>query len=194
MSPGTAPPSPAFDEALVSAIPALYRFARYLARDDTRADDLVQETYARAVAHRDQFALGTDCRAWLFKICHNVFRRGESRDERESAEDDAKLEALAQAGWYAGRQMMDPSGAMFERADLGDAIERALARLPEEYRTAVVLVDLEDQAYADAAAILQVPVGTVRSRLFRARRLLQQDLVAYAQDAGLLPPPKGARA
>ncbi len=63
----------------------------------------------------------------------------------------------------------------------------ALAKLPEEYRTAVALVDIEDQSYAAAAEILGIPVGTVRSRLFRGRRLLQQDLLAYAQDAGLLP-------
>jgi RNA polymerase sigma-70 factor (ECF subfamily) len=188
---GTAPPV-RFEEDLVSAIPALYRFARYLTRDDTSADDLVQDTYARALAHRDQFRPGTDCRAWLFKICHNAYRRGKPRAARESVEAEAKLEALAAAGLHAGMQTVDPLGALFERSDLGEAIEKAMARLSEEYRTVVALVDLEERSYADAAAILQVPVGTVRSRLFRARRLLQEDLLAHAQDAGLLPPPMGA--
>jgi len=75
----TAPPAQPFEEALVAAIPALHRFATYLTRDPVWAEDLMQETYARALAHREQFALGTDCRAWLFKIAHNLHRKGEAR-------------------------------------------------------------------------------------------------------------------
>ena len=81
----------------------------------------------------------------------------------------------------------DPTGAVFERADLDDAVRRALDKLPEEYRVVVALVDIEDQSYGVVAEILGIPVGTVRSRLFRGRRLLQQDLLAYAMDAGLIP-------
>ena len=77
---------------------------------------------------------------------------------------------------------------MFQRLELQDAVRQALAKLPEDYRLAVTLVDIEDQSYAAAAEVLGVPVGTVRSRLFRGRRLLQQDLLSYAQDAGLLAP------
>ena len=187
----TAPPAQPFEEALVAAIPALHRFATYLTRDPVWAEDLMQETYARALAHREQFALGTDCRAWLFKIAHNLHRKGEARAQREVPEDDATLEALAAAGAYAGVQGSDPLGTVFEKVDLMDALEVALEKLPEEYRAVVVLVDLEDQSYADAASVLEIPPGTVRSRLFRARRLLQQDLLAYAQDAGLLRPAMG---
>ena len=82
---------------------------------------------------------------------------------------------------------MDPLGTVFEREELGTAVQAALGKLPEEFRSVVTLVDIEDQSYATAAEILGVPVGTVRSRLFRGRRLMQQDLLAYAQDAGLLP-------
>jgi len=180
------PSGGSFEDALVATIPALHRFALSLARDPDRAGDLMQETFARALAHRDQFTMGTDCRAWLFKIAHNLHRRTESRAQREVQEDDAKLEALAAAGLYAGIQGSDPNGAVFEHPDLTAALDRALDTLPEEYRTVVVLVDLEDQAYGDTAAILGIPVGTVRSRLFRGRRLLQAELLAYAQDAGLL--------
>jgi RNA polymerase sigma-70 factor (ECF subfamily) len=77
---------------------------------------------------------------------------------------------------------------VFERTELDIVVQQALTKLPEEYRSVVTLVDIEDQSYAAAAGILGVPVGTVRSRLFRGRRLLQQDLLAYAQDAGLLSP------
>ncbi|MGH7529891.1 MAG: sigma factor-like helix-turn-helix DNA-binding protein, partial [Gemmatimonadales bacterium] len=88
-------------------------------------------------------------------------------------------------------QGQDSTGALFEHPDLPEALDRALERLPEEYRTAVMLVDLEDRSYVTAADVLGVPLGTVRSRLFRGRRLLQAELVAYAQDAGLLRPVEG---
>jgi RNA polymerase sigma-70 factor (ECF subfamily) len=129
----------------------------------------------------------TNCRAWLFTICRNAFLKGEARRERERTVEDAELEALGAAAVHASVQGMDPIGDVFERADIQAAVGDALAKLPEEYRTVVTLVDIEDQSYAAAAEILGVPVGTVRSRLFRGRRLLQQDLLDYAQDAGLLP-------
>jgi RNA polymerase sigma-70 factor, ECF subfamily len=188
MGRSAAPAVQPFEEALVGSIPSLHRFALFLAGDASRADDLMQETFERALAHRDQFAPGTDCRAWLFKIAHNLHRRIESRARREVDNDDAALEALAAAGLYAGIRDIDPTGAMFEHPDLAAALDRALDRLSEEYRTVVVLVDLEDQSYAAAASILDVPVGTVRSRLFRARRLLQAELLTHAQDAGLVRP------
>jgi RNA polymerase sigma-70 factor (ECF subfamily) len=105
---------------------------------------------------------------------------------RETPTEDADLEALGAAALHASVQTTDPTGAVFERTELDTAVQQALTKLPEEYRTVVTLVDIEDQSYAAAAGILGVPVGTVRSRLFRGRRLLQQDLLAYAQDACLL--------
>ncbi len=176
----------AFEQELLGAVSAVHRFALHLARDPVRAEDLLQETYLRALAHRAQYASGTDCRAWLFTICRNVFLKGEARADREVATDDATLEAVAAAGLHAGLQGTDPLGAVFEQPELAEAVERALTRLPEEYRSVVVMVDLEDQSYAATAHVLGVALGTVRSRLFRARRLLQEDLLAFAQDAGLL--------
>ncbi|MBI2537948.1 MAG: sigma-70 family RNA polymerase sigma factor [Gemmatimonadetes bacterium] len=180
------PPRAAFEQELLSAIEAVHRFAVHLTRDPSQAEDLVQETYLRALAHRDQYQPGTNCRAWLFTICRNAFLKGARHSEREVATEDAALEALAAAGVHAGMAGTDPEGAVFERPELADAIRLALEKLPEEFRTAVVLVDMEDQSYAEAARVLGVPVGTVRSRLFRGRRLLQGDLLAYAEDAGLL--------
>lgn len=182
---------PRFEDELLAAAEAVYRFARSLTRDPAAAEDLVQETYVRALAHRDQYTPGTDCRAWLFTICRNAFLKGAQRSEREVATEDAELEALAAAGLHASLAATDPEGTIFQRAELAEAIQQALAKLPEEYRTAVVLVDLEDRSYAEAAGVLGVPIGTVRSRLFRGRRLLQQDLLVYAEDAGLLRSPQG---
>lgn len=179
-----------FERELLSAVTAVHRFAAHLARDTSQAEDLVQETYLRALAHRDQYQPGTNCRAWLFKICRNTFLKGQAQSDREQPTEDADLEALAATGLHASVLGTDPEGAVFEQRELADAVARALSRLPEGYRTVVALVDLEDQSYADAAEVLAVPVGTVRSRLFRGRRLLQQDLLAYAEDAGLVAPGK----
>jgi RNA polymerase sigma-70 factor (ECF subfamily) len=186
MTPPAETNAPAFEQELLASIEAVHRFALRLAGDAAAAEDLVQETYLRALAHRDQYAPGSNCRAWLFTICRRVFLKGALRNAREVATDDAGLEALAAAALHGAVAAADPTGAVFERADLDDAVRRALDKLPEEYRSAVALVDIEDQSYEAAAAILGVPVGTVRSRLFRGRRLLQQELLAYAEDAGLL--------
>lgn len=179
--------APAFEQELLASIEAVHRFALQLARDRSAAEDLVQETYLRALAHRDQYAPGTNCRAWLFTICRNVFIKGAVRDAREVAVEDAELEAMGAAALHGSVGASDPTGVVFERTDVDDAVRKALEQLPEEYRTVVALVDIEDQSYGAVAEILEIPIGTVRSRLFRGRRLLQQDLLAYALDAGLMP-------
>ncbi len=184
--------APAFEQELLASIEAVHRFALRLARDASAAEDLVQETYLRALAHREQYTPGTNCRAWLFTICRNVFVKGAMRDQREVAVDDTELEAMGAAAVHGAIAASDPTGAVFERADLDAAVRKALDKLPEEYRIVVALVDIEDQSYLAVAGILAIPVGTVRSRLFRGRRLLQQDLLAYAMDAGLIPPPQRA--
>jgi RNA polymerase sigma-70 factor (ECF subfamily) len=186
MSESVVPGPATLEQDLLAELNAVHRFALHLGSDAARADDLVQETYLKAWTHRDQFQPGTSLRAWLFTICRNVFLKGEARMTRETPAEDAELEALGAAALHTSVQAMDPTGAVFERAELDTAVQAALAKLPEQYRTTVVLVDIEDQSYAVAADILGVPVGTVRSRLFRGRRLLQQDLLAYAEDAGLL--------
>lgn len=177
----------AFEQELLASIEAVHRFALQLARDGSAAEDLVQETYLRALAHREQYTPGTNCRAWLFTICRNVFVKGAMREAREVATEDAELEAMGAAALHGSVAASDPNGAVFGCTDVDDAVRKALDKLPEEYRTVVALVDIEDQSYGAVAEILGIPVGTVRSRLFRGRRLLQEDLLAYARDAGLIP-------
>jgi RNA polymerase sigma-70 factor (ECF subfamily) len=161
------------------------RFARHLTRDPTDADDLVQETYLRALRGWHTFSQGTDCRRWLFTICRNAFIQG-LRSQKLVVCDTPELEALAAAAVHADA-VEQGMGDLFSRVDLREAIDRGLGELPGGFREAVVLVDLEGVSYDEAAGVLGIPVGTVRSRLFRGRRLLQQGLLSHAQDAGLAP-------
>jgi RNA polymerase sigma-70 factor (ECF subfamily) len=172
------------DEAL-RWLPEVTRYALSLTRDETNAEDLVQETFLRAYRAWDQYVAGTECRGWLFTICRHTYLRTHSRERRQIACDDPELEALAAAALHTSA-VQGGYGDLFATVDLADAVDRALARLPDEFREAIILVDLEDQSYAVASGILRVPVGTVRSRLFRGRRLLQEALLAYARDAGLV--------
>jgi RNA polymerase sigma-70 factor, ECF subfamily len=163
----------------------VYRFARSMTHDEADADDLVQETYLRAYRAWHTFEPGSDCRRWLFTICRNVFLRTREREARQvdTGGDDAVLETMA-AVREASPFATTNADAIFSRVDLVPAIRKALDELPEVFRTAVVLVDVEGQSYDEAAAVLGVPIGTVRSRLFRGRRILQQSLLEFARDAG----------
>jgi RNA polymerase sigma-70 factor (ECF subfamily) len=170
------------DEALPN-LDAVARYALSLTRDESDADDLVQETFLRAFRAWHQFVPGSECRAWLFAICRNTYLRSSKREQRVVACEDAELEALGAAAIHASAQQ-DGLEDVFERRDLLDAIRRAVDELPETFRDAVILVDLEEQSYQHTAKVLDVPIGTVRSRLFRGRRLLQESLIEYARDAG----------
>lgn len=174
------------DEALVW-LPDVTRFALSLTRDQANADDLIQDTFLRAYQSWDTFIPGSACRGWLFTICRNTFYRQSIRDRRMVQCDDPELEALAAAAVHASA---DTSGAgdLFTRVDLHDALDRALEALPDQFREAIILVDVQDQSYDTAAQVVGVPVGTIRSRLFRGRRLLQEALLEYAQDAGIVQP------
>jgi RNA polymerase sigma-70 factor (ECF subfamily) len=176
----------AFSALALTALDDVYRFARSLTRDPSDAEDVVQETYLRAFRSWKTFQAGTDVRRWLFTIARNAFLRSRERGQREVILDDDGAAAAdaeqAQEAWVRGG--LDP---ILDRTDLGPAITAALAELPEVYRSAVVLVDLEDQPYEAAAEVLGIPVGTVRSRLFRGRKLLQQRLAQHARDVGIIP-------
>jgi RNA polymerase sigma-70 factor (ECF subfamily) len=176
----------AFEAEALRWLPDVMRFALSLTRDEADADDLVQETFLRAYSSWDSFVPGTECRGWLFVICRNAFRRGRVREARYVDADDAELEALAAAALHASAAQSG-YGELFATVDLSGAVAKALEQLPEPFREAVTLVDLNDQSYEEAARVLGVPIGTVRSRLFRARRLMQETLIDYAKDAGLVP-------
>jgi RNA polymerase sigma-70 factor, ECF subfamily len=161
------------------------RFARSLTREAATADDLVQETYLQALRGWHTFRPDADPKRWLFAICHHAFLRTVRHDARyvEAPESDPELESMATARAHYTAQMTGAAAAL-ERMDLGPAIAKALDALQSHYRVAVVLVDVEGQSYEQAAEVLGLATGTVRSRLFRGRRLLQDLLFEFAQDAG----------
>jgi RNA polymerase sigma-70 factor (ECF subfamily) len=152
---------------LVAAIPRLRRYARVLTGDTTRADDLVQDTLARAWEKRRLWKAGTDLRAWLFTVMHNVHINQLALVRREAA--NVSLDA-------------DPSGAAWQLPVRGNQLERVellevvtqMGRLPPDQREVLLLAAVEEMRYEEIAAVLDVPIGTVMSRLSRAREKLRR--------------------
>ena len=157
----------------------LYNLARWLVRDPAEAEDLVQETYLRALRGVHQFQAGTNLRAWLFQILRNTFFTQHRRRNREpAAVDPDVLDAMA-THRGAERGGESPSGTA--DGTLSTDLRTALEQLPEEYRAVVLLADLEDFTMSEVADILGRPVGTVKSRLFRARAILRDLLRDYVR-------------
>jgi RNA polymerase sigma-70 factor, ECF subfamily len=169
-------------------ISAVYRFAIRLTRgDEEAAQDLVQETYLRAFRAWHQFERGTNCRSWLFTICKNTFlrERERARTQREITESelDADTEMIAAVSSFGRTVGGVPGADLFDHV-IDAQVVSAIDALPDDFREVLVLSDLGDLTYGEIAEVIDIPVGTVKSRLFRARRLLQQALVTYAIDAG----------
>jgi RNA polymerase sigma-70 factor (ECF subfamily) len=156
-------------------IPRLRRYARALTRDVTAADDLVQDCLARALSKVHLWQEGTDLRAWLFTILHNQYVNHVRRAVRE--------------GTAVGLSESEPSLTsqpnQNKRLELRD-LERAIAKLPEEQRAVLLLVGLEGMRYEEVAVVLDVPVGTIRSRLSRGREMLRQ-LMGMVDEEGAAP-------
>jgi RNA polymerase sigma factor (sigma-70 family) len=163
-------------------IPRLRRYARALTRDFNAADDLVQDCLARALGKVHLWQRGSDLRAWLFTILHNQFVNQVRRSVREGSAIAAQENSRTIASGPT-------QGTRLELRDL----ERAMAKLPEEQRAVILLVGLEGMRYEEVAAVLNVPVGTVRSRLSRGRDMLRQ-LMGMNPDDDELPLPKAADA
>ena len=188
-------PDHSFEEIALPFIPDVSRFAYSLTRDADEADDLVQDTFLKAYRSWHRFEPGTNCRSWLFTICKNTFRR---RFKREKMRPDVEAEATGDDDAmpivmsHVNAEQLG-LGDLFDRLDVQPALERAMDELPEPFREIVGLVDLEGFSYHEAAEILEIPVGTVRSRLFRARRRLQESLIEQAKDMGLATDTDAAR-
>lgn len=175
-----------FEKELLQHVDALHNFAFYLTHHEEEADDLVQETYYKAFKHMDYFEDGTNSKAWLFKILKNSFINEYRRKSRSLKRVD--FEEVVRE--YDDDNDVDLPDHLELDPDianqlLGDEITKALYSLPLDYRTLIVLSDLEDFSYDEIAKIVDVPIGTVRSRLHRARALMKKKLHTYAKEMGI---------
>ena len=166
-----------FDRAAMVHLPELLRVARRLCGTRESADDLVQETFLQAWKSFDRFQLGTNCRAWLYRI----FFCCRARDQRKSARQPPLVEIDERLEDALRFDPVTPDALTVQ------SVHAAFDRLPEVFRISVMLVDIEQLTYREAAAALDVPIGTVMSRLSRGRRLLRLELAPHAEAAGLLP-------
>jgi RNA polymerase sigma-70 factor (ECF subfamily) len=164
-----------FEEDALALADDAYRVARRLTGSATEAEDLVQEAYVRAFRSWEQYRPGTNLRAWLLRIVHNL-----AIDASRKRARTPQTEPVEEGDYYlynrlGATQPPDESEAALERLSQGNVVS-ALAALPHQYRDTVVLVDLAEFSYQDAADILDVPIGTVMSRLHRGRRMLKTRL------------------
>jgi RNA polymerase sigma-70 factor (ECF subfamily) len=178
-----------FEELALPLLDRLFAMALHLVREPAKAEDMVQETYLRAWQNFDRFQLGTHFKAWIFQIMTFLFlNERRSAQRREASVDFTEHDVLeAPPSPDAGQQQLPETNWEELYPDLvDDALKRALDRLGPEQRTVFLLVTLGELSYQECADILKVPIGTVMSRLFRARKQLQEELGRYAQERGLL--------
>jgi RNA polymerase sigma-70 factor (ECF subfamily) len=171
-----------FEETAIPFLAAVHGMARRLTRNAEDARELAQETYLRAYRTFENFRPGTNCKAWLLTILYSVFVNRYRKARREprtvSVEElEERFQATAEAETAPERAGAPPQWNDRE-------VEEAFGLLPNDFRAVVLLVDVEELSYEEAAAALDCPIGTVRSRLFRARKLLAAALKDYARRAG----------
>ena len=158
----------------------LYRVAFYLAKNEVEAQDCVQETCARALSSYRQFAAGTNLKAWLTRILHNFFFDSFAHNKRTVPADDLSGYAPQKSGYFETLATDEPGPEKnLLQEELRVKINDALKKIPAEFRAPIVLVDMGDFSYQEAAEILNCPIGTVRSRLSRGRKLLQGLIGGY---------------
>lgn len=184
------PSTDPFQMEVMPHLHTLFGAALRLTRSASEAEDLVQETYLKAFRSFSQFEVGTNCKAWLFRILTNTFinkyrRKVKEREilDNEFRSPDAKE---GEAGDHFGKGHT-PESDLADRF-LSDEVLRALEKVPLDFRLVVVLSDIYGCSYKEIAAKVKIPIGTVMSRLFRGRRLLQDQLLDYAVREGVVKP------
>lgn len=173
-----------FEEELLPHINALKTFAYHLSYNEEDANDLVQETYMKAHRFIDKYISGTNAKAWLFKILKNAYiNQYRKKSKRPQQVDFEEIVNYHNSDDNSGTGYHDLRAEIFENM-MGDEVTIAINSLPIDFRTVVLLCDIEGFTYEEISKIIDVPIGTVRSRLFRARNMLKEKLLKYAQKIG----------
>ncbi len=178
-------------------MPALYTAAMRLTRNSADAEDLVQETFLKAYRAFDRFEEGTNLKAWLYKILTNTFinsyRAAKRRPEKADVEDIEDLYLYHRLGELPGSQAGRSAEEELLDHITDDEVKAAIEALPEAFRIAVLLADVEGFSYKEIADITEVPIGTVMSRIHRGRKALQKTLADFAVERGLVGSPDAGR-
>lgn len=173
-----------FEREAVPHMDSLYNFALKMTGDSDDASDLLQETYLKAFRFWDKFEKGTNCKAWLFRIMKNTY----INTYRKNTKEPDKVDYEEIENFYENIKPSSTDSAHLEKDIydnlLDDELSDAISSLPEDFRTVVILCDIEGYTYDEIADFVDVPVGTVRSRLHRARKMLFTKLHKYAGDKG----------
>ena len=177
-----------FEEQAMEHMSSLYTAALRMTRNAADAEDLVQETYLKAYKYYDKFEEGTNLKAWLFKILKNTFinsyrKKQQAPPKADFADIEESFETIVRDD--SGQQARTPEEELLEKV-LDEDVQHAIEELPHDYRMVVLLADLEGFSYKEIADILEIPVGTVMSRLYRGRRLLEEALLKYARGHGYI--------
>lgn len=175
-----------FQREAIPHMNAVFNFALRMTGDEDDANDLVQETYLKAFRFFDKFEKGTNCKAWLFRILKNSY----INDYRKTVREPNKVDYEDVQNFYENVKADEVNSKHYEQdafSDLlDDEITKVLSALPEDFRTVIILSDIEGFTYEEIADFVDIPVGTVRSRLHRARKMLYSQLYDYAKDRGFV--------
>jgi len=176
-----------FEREVLAHLDSIYSMALRLARDPEDANDLLQDTILRAFRFFHQFTPGTNSRAWVLTILFNNFRNGYRKSGREQvSQSEAEfIERLEAESLAADQTRSDPEALAFADV-MAPEVTAALDAIPEEFRSALLLVDVQELSYQEVSAVLSVPVGTVKSRVSRGRNLLREALVGFARGKGII--------
>ncbi len=179
-----------FVEDAMGYMPSLYSAAMRMTRNASDAEDLVQETYLKAYRAYERFQDGTNLKAWLYKILTNTFintyRARKRRPEESDVEDVEELYLYRRLGGFDGALSSRSAEEQALERFTDDEVKAALESLPEAFRMAVLLADVEGFSYKEIAEIMDTPIGTVMSRLHRGRKALEKALAEYGLDRGLV--------
>lgn len=180
----TTPQQKSFVEEMLPHMDSLYNYALWLTNEHNAANDLIQDTYLKAYRFFDKYEKGTNARAWLYRIMKNSYINNYRKKTREP--DNLEFDETEFSYFNTMHPSLDTTDVreLLYRNLLDDDISGALADLPENFRTAIVLRDIEGLTYEELAEFFDIPIGTVRSRLHRARKALGEKLLGYARERG----------